>query len=140
MLPTCAHFGRTRAFTTDSAPTLILKWRPRRQNTLRVFCRAQMPSGMIIDDIQIHQHGARVWANPPSSPRLDANGVVVRDERNKIRYDRSVSFFNHGTEASWSRQVVAALRAQHPDALDGEPSEAEHEAQVAMKWWKEQQP
>lgn len=124
------------AFTCDAAPTLILKWRPHRQNTLRGFARAQMSSGMIIDDIQVHQAGSKTWANPPSSPRLDANGVAVRGERNKIRYDRTVSFFNHGTEASWSRQVIAALRAQHPEALD---DDAAHEADVAQRWWKEQQ-
>lgn len=97
----------------------LLDWRPLHQNTLIGFAKVQFSSGLIVAEIAIHRHGSRVWAQPPSRPWID-KGNLVRDERGKIRYQPVISFANHGVQASWSKQVLRALREVHPNLLPDE--------------------
>lgn len=98
----------------------LLKWRAVAKNTLMGFADVQFSSGLIIHEIAVHQSGSRVWATPPSRPWLE-NDLLVRDERGRPRYQPIITFANHGVQASWSRQVLRAVRAVHPDLfLDSE--------------------
>ena len=95
-------------------PARMLAWRPLARNTLLGFARVQFTSGLIISEIAVHRSGTRVWAAPPSRPWIE-EGDLVKDDRGKIRYQPLISFANHGVQASWSRQVIAAVREVHPD-------------------------
>lgn len=106
----------------------ILEWRPLEKNSLRGFCKVQFPSGLVIAEIGIHVAGSKAWASPPSRPMLDRDGVALRDADGKIRYSPTITFFNHGTRTSWSRQIIAALHIAHPEVL---PSAPDHAAEIA---------
>ena len=104
-----------------------LDWKPLVKG-LKGFCRIQWGSGQIVAEISIHVMGDRQWASPPSRAMLDSSGVALRDET-------TVTFATNGTRASWSRQVLAALRAAYPGAIpEPEPDSDELEAQEAIRW------
>lgn len=100
-----------------TAPLHFIEWRPLRRDTLHGFAKVRLPSGLEVADIGIHARGGQTWAAPPSRPMLDQDGKALRDETGKVRYVPMIGFYNHGTRASWSRQIIKALRAQYPDAL-----------------------
>jgi hypothetical protein len=102
--------------TTRPAGTIkILDWRPLEKGSLRGFAKVQFGSGLQMSDVGIHVQGTKAWASPPSRPMIDRNGSVMRDETGKVRYSPVIGFFNHGTRSSWSRQIIAAMRAAHPE-------------------------
>jgi hypothetical protein len=94
----------------------LLDWKPLAKGTLLGFAKVQFSSGLIISEIGIHRSGDRVWANPPARPWID-HDALVRDERGRVKYQPLIGFANHGVHASWSRQVIRAVREQHPAVL-----------------------
>jgi hypothetical protein len=111
--------------TTD--PTLgwpaprTLDWRaidpPRR--SLVGLARVQHPSGLIVNDVAIHQAGSKAWAGPPCRPMIDRDGAVMRDDEGKVKYVPVISFQTRRAP-NWSRQIVAAVREAHSEAFDSE--------------------
>src|ERR1051325_3477655 len=93
----------------------LLDWRPAHRNTLLGLAKVQFSSGLIIEEIAVHRHGNRAWAQPPARPRIDNNTLVM--DGNRPRYQPIISFANQGVRASWSRQVIRAIREVHPDLL-----------------------
>jgi hypothetical protein len=110
-------------------PARLLDWRPLIKHTLLGFAKVQFSSGLIINDIAIHRTGNRVWASPPARPWIE-NDALKRDERNKIKYQTLISFANHGVQASWSRQVLRALRKEHPELFRDEDEIADTTADM----------
>ncbi len=104
------HSSRVRSFE-------ILEWRTVAKNTLRGFALVRQPSGMVIADIGLHQREGKAWASPPSKPMLDRDGRQMRDADGKARWSNLISFADRATQTTWSDAVVAAVRAQHPEAL-----------------------
>jgi hypothetical protein len=102
-----------------SAPVRILAWRPLRKGSLLGFAAVQFSSGLQINEIGVFRSGSRRWANPPGLPWIK-DGAVVRDLLGKIKYSPAITFFNHGVQSSWSRQVIAAMEAEHPEAFSDE--------------------
>lgn len=97
-------------------PARLLAWRTMAKNTLLGFAKVQFTSGLIIDEIAVHRSGSRVWAAPPARAWID-NDALVRDERGRLKYQPLIDFANHGVRASWSRQVITALRDAQPELL-----------------------
>lgn len=93
----------------------LLKWQPLEKNTLIGVAKVQFTSGLIIAEIAVHRYGDRTWAQPPARALLDAAGNVMRDDRDRIKYQPLISFANHGVQSSWSRQVIQAIKEVHPD-------------------------
>ena len=54
--------------------------------------------------------------NLPARPWLDGNKLALT-ETGKIRWTPVVNFATHGVQASWSRQVIKALREAHPEVF-----------------------
>lgn len=104
------HFSKVRPFE-------ILDWRPVVKNTLRGFAVVRQPSGMVIADVGVHEREGKAWASPPSKPMLDRDGRQLRDTDGKARWSNLISFADRATQTTWSDAVVAAVRAQHPEAL-----------------------
>jgi hypothetical protein len=93
-----------------------LAWRPLRRNSLAGFVKVQAASGLIFNEVAVHQVGSRVWCSPPSRPWL-RDGALVLDEAGKPRWQPLIEFATHGVRSSWSRQIVRALVEAFPDAL-----------------------
>jgi hypothetical protein len=102
----------------------VLECRALHQGSLRCFCKVRVASGIEIADIAVHQAGSRTWAAPPVKPMIGRDGVVLRDGDGKIRYAPIVSFMTHGVRSNWSRQIIAAIREQCPEALEDDPEKA----------------
>jgi hypothetical protein len=101
-----------------SSAVRILDWRPRRRNSLLGFAKVELPSGMVIADVTVLISERGPWASPPSKPMIDRDGIVLRDEKHKIRYQPIIEFTSKNVRDRFSDQVIHALRQQHPDALD----------------------
>jgi hypothetical protein len=92
----------------------LLEWRPLADGSLLGFAKIQFSSGLIVAEIGIHRTGSKSWAAPPSRPWFKGTELIL-DEAGKLRWQPLLEFMNHGTRASWSRQCVAAVRAEHPE-------------------------
>jgi hypothetical protein len=86
-------------------------------NTLAGFAEVRLPSGMILHDVGIHIAGASAWASLPGKPMLDRNGVVLRDDRGKIKYSRVITFANKELRDRFSEAIIEAIRLAYPDVL-----------------------
>jgi len=99
---------------TLRTPARLLHWRPMPKNSLLGFAQVQFSSGLIISEIAVHRSGSRMWATPPARPWV-ASFPPDAPPPDKPRYQPIITFANHGVQASWSRQVLTALRAEQPD-------------------------
>lgn len=97
-----------------SATVRILDWRPLRRNSLLGFAKIELPSGMVIADVTVLIGERGPWASPPSRPMIDRDGIVLRDEKNKIRYQPIIEFTSKSVRYRFSAQVIAALRQAYP--------------------------
>lgn len=96
---------------------VILDFRPLLKGSLRGFAKVQLPSGMILNDVQLMHSSASWWASPPSRPMIGRDGTVLRDANGKIRYSPIVEFTSREIRDRWSSAIVDALRAAHPEAF-----------------------
>ena len=114
-----------RADLASSASMRCIDWRPFERNTLRGFATLQMRSGIVMSDIGIHQKGDKCWASPPGRPKLDPNGVAVRNrETGKIDYFSIVSFSSDQLRRRWSDEAIVAVRRDHPEAFEAPIAQA----------------
>jgi hypothetical protein len=97
----------------------ITEWRPLHKNTLRGFCVIELPSGLIVREISVHTKNGKRWASLPSRPMLDADGRQVVNHAGKKQYAALLGWRDRDLADRFSAAVVEAVRAAHPDALDG---------------------
>jgi hypothetical protein len=118
----------------------LINWRPFRRNTLLGFAAVRMPSGLEFYEVPVHVSGSRAWAAPPGRPWIDANGVAVRGQNGKDRYQAVIGFASHGVRSRWSGTIIDALLAEYPDALNAEvPARTEPEPEPAG-WYDDRWP
>src|ERR1700682_415042 len=96
----------------------ILDWRALRKNSLIGFAKVQLPSGMVIADVTVLTREGGAWASPPSKPMIGRDGSVMKDANGKIKYQPIIEFTSKEVRDKFSRAVVEALRAAHPEALE----------------------
>jgi hypothetical protein len=96
---------------------VIEEFRSVPKNSLRGFCRARFPSGMVVHEIAVHITDGRAWASPPARAILDRNGAPMRDAAGKTRWQPLITFAHKNIRDAWSAQVVAAVHEAFPDAL-----------------------
>lgn len=92
----------------------ILGWTPRHRGTLRGFLDAEFPSGLVFHECGVFEKDGQWSAAPPSKPMIGRDGMVLKDA-GKTRYAKSVSFTEKARQELWSKCVIAALRAAHPE-------------------------
>jgi hypothetical protein len=91
-------------------PAVIEDFRPLTKNTLRGFVRVRFPSGMIIDEIEVHVLDGHAWAAPPSRVVVDAtSGTALLDADGELCWQPLIRFANENVRDSWSAQIIAAL-------------------------------
>ena len=101
-----------------SPPLRVLAFKSMRRNSLLGFVSIQFPSGMIMHEIAVLKAGSKIWCSPPSRAWLDGDAVVRDEITNKTKYSPLVEFSTHGVRSTWSRQIVTAMRQQHPEVLE----------------------
>lgn len=95
----------------------ILDWRPVRRGALRGFATIALPSGMILRDVPIFGAAAGSRAGAPAKPMIGRDGATMRDDDGKVRYSPIVEFTDRSAQDRFSRAVLDALAAAHPEAL-----------------------
>lgn len=99
----------------------VSDWKAVNSGKLRGFVSASMPSGLVFREIGIFaKDDGSLFASPPSRPMTGRDGVVLRDDAGKVRYQKLIEFTDGRTAKAWSASVVAALLAAYPDAGTGE--------------------
>jgi hypothetical protein len=106
----------------DAVPTRpkmrLLEWRPMARNMLRGFCVVELPSGLVIRDIAIHEKAGKCWANLPARPILDAEGRHISNHAGHKQYAAVLGWRDRDLADRFSAALVELVRAEHPSAFD----------------------
>ena len=101
-------------------PVKLLGWRPLVRNTLRGFADVRLGKSLVIHEIGLHAKGPSRWCGLPGKPQIDGAGNVRRGTNGKPLYVPILEWADKAAATAFSHAVVAAVLAEHPDALDGE--------------------
>jgi hypothetical protein len=85
------HLRPTAYVLTSTQITNFLVENFVRPDSLRRFCKAILPSGIILDNVAIHFGETRAWALLSSKPMLDRDGNALRGSDQKAKYRPFVS-------------------------------------------------
>jgi DNA-binding cell septation regulator SpoVG len=95
----------------------ILDWRLMQRGALVGSAKIELPSGVIIHDINVMDGASGPWAAMPRRVQVDRNGVALRDSEGRVKYAPIIEFATRELRDRFSSEVIAALRAAHPEAL-----------------------
>jgi hypothetical protein len=101
---------------TSRPPVKLISWKPHVSGSMVGFVDVRMPSGLEIFGVLVHVQGSRRWCAPPGKLMLGPNGQLLREPDGRPAYGKLLGFMTHGVRSSWSRQILAALDAEYPDA------------------------
>jgi hypothetical protein len=104
--------------TIEDEAFRVEAWTPRRQETLRGYCRVILPNGMVFCDVRVHAAGKQAWAKPAGRALLSPDGTTVVRDGERIRHMDIVGFISRDHREAFSRAVISALLDAYPDALD----------------------
>ena len=98
--------------------TLVCEaWRPARKNSLLGFATVRIAElRLTIIDVPVNTSHGKVWASPPSKPRIK-DGEVVNGVNGKPQYDPVFAFDDREVRDAFSRAVVDAIARFDPHAL-----------------------
>jgi hypothetical protein len=105
------------------APAVCLSWRPHQAGTLRGFCDIELPSGLVLCDISVHESAGQRWANPAGIPALDADRRQRLGPNGKPDYRPSARFAHSGARERFRAAVLAALEEAGIQCFDGPENE-----------------
>jgi hypothetical protein len=88
----------------------VREWRPMQKGSLLGFATVEMPSGMIVHDITVHESNGRRWANPPGKPQLDRDKHPIFKD-GKLQYAKVIGFESDDRRHKWSDAIIAELSA-----------------------------
>ena len=111
-LPTPGHPGEQKRMR-------LIAWKPLVKNSLRGFATVLLPIGLKISDVPVLISNGKTWASLPSKPQVDKDGRHKRDVNGKLAYTAILEWKDRDLSDRFSQAVVALVRAEHPDALDG---------------------
>jgi DNA-binding cell septation regulator SpoVG len=101
-------------------PITLLEWKPRVKGALRGFAKVRLGRGLLIHEVPVLAgKNGRGWAALPGRPILNADGSAARDAEGKQRYAPIMEWADRATSDRFTAAVIAAILAEHPDALDG---------------------
>lgn len=63
----------------------IAKFKERRSNKPRVFCRVYLPCGMVLEDVDVYQGDDECRVLTPVKPTLAPDSAVMCDRRDQIK-------------------------------------------------------
>ena len=97
----------------------LVEWRAFQKNTLRGFAIIELPSGLIVRDVSVHQKNGKWWAGLPSRPVLDAEGRQISNHAGHKQYAAVLGWRDRALADRFSVAVVELIRGEHPTDLDG---------------------
>lgn len=98
-------------------PVALIAWKAMERNSLRGFATIRLGKSLTIKDVTVHENNGKRWASFPSKPMLDSNGNTKRDDVGKVQYVPILEWADRDAKDRFSEAVVAAIEAEHPDAL-----------------------
>jgi hypothetical protein len=98
-------------------PVALLAWKPITKGSLRGFARVRLGKALIIHDVPVLSSNGRAWVALPGKLVINVEGTVARDEKGKQRYIPILEWADRAAGDRFSAAVLAAIRAEHPDAL-----------------------
>jgi hypothetical protein len=85
-------------------------WRSHTANTLQGFFNLELPSGMVIHDLTLHEQGNRRWVGLPGKPQLDEDGQHRKDPATgKKLYAPVIEIRSRARRGSFTREALAAV-------------------------------
>jgi hypothetical protein len=84
-------------------------WRPYLSGTLQGFFRLQLPSGLIINNLTLHQKGAKRWVGLPGVPQIEAGRHRIDPATGKPAYTPALEISDRQRRAKFTEQALAAL-------------------------------
>jgi hypothetical protein len=96
----------------------IPKVTPYRAGSMIAFLSVQTSSGMILHDLRLMTGHDGFWIALPSKLLVDADGQPRTDLAGKKQYAPLIEFHDAKVAANFKRQVLDAVRREHPELLD----------------------
>ena len=81
----------------------IINWRPYAKKTLLGFLEIELPSGLRVRDMTLHQKEDRKWISYPAKAYIADDGTT--------KYKNIIFFEDKETHGQFQRQVLAAIDA-----------------------------
>src|SRR6266851_2653304 len=97
----------------------LIEWKGITKNTLVGFATIELPNGLIVGDISVHQKNGRRWAGLPAKPQLDAHGQQLVDDAGKKKWVPILRWRDRALADEFGRRVIALVEAEHPDVFGG---------------------
>jgi hypothetical protein len=108
---------RVFADSADRQSMLLLDVRPMTKGALRGFCRVQLPSGLVIQEVAVFVGRKRAWAN------LRAKAWIGQDNRHKTDINGKPAHLpvrewgDRALADRFSERAIALIRRAHPGDL-----------------------
>lgn len=93
---------------------VIRDFRPVRKNSLLGFAKIELPIGLVISDVTVHESHGKRWASMPSKPVLDSDGRHKQSADGKREYAFIISWRSRELSDGFSEAVLSALDADKP--------------------------
>jgi hypothetical protein len=103
----------------DRPRVKLVEWRAFRKNTLHGFAAIELPSGLIIRDVSIHEKAGKWWASLPARPVLDSDGRQVTNQAGHKQYAPLLGWRDRNLADRFSAAIVELIQAKHPADLRG---------------------
>jgi hypothetical protein len=92
-------------------------WRSVKKNTLLGFATVRIAElRFTLVDCPVNMSHGKIWASPPSKPRIKDGEVVIGDN-GKPQYDPVMAFDGREVRDAFSQRVVEAVTRFDPNAL-----------------------
>src|ERR1700687_4616526 len=108
-----------RAENQERPRVRLIEWRPIRRNTLCGFAIVEMPNGLVIRELSIHEKAGKRWVGMPAKPVLGQDGRQIENHAHKKQWAVLVGWRDRDLADRFSGAVVELVRAEHPGDLDG---------------------
>ena len=93
-----------------SKPIAIRNWKPLQKNTLRGFFTIELPSGMIIHEVMLHEKGHSRW--------IQFSAREYADKEGQKQYRRFIDFSDRSVADHFRDLVLAALDQHFANQID----------------------
>lgn len=97
-------------------PVTLEAWKPISKGSLRGFATIRLGKSLRIKDVTVLTSNGRHWASMPSKPMIDRDGQTMKKD-GKQQYVPILEWTDKAAADRFSGAVVAAILAEHPDAL-----------------------
>ena len=84
-------------------------WRAHQSGTLQGFFNLRLPSGLVINDLTLHEKGNRRWIGLPGKPQIEDGRHCKDPATGKQAYTPVVEIPDRGIRDKFTEQALAAV-------------------------------